>query len=280
MLVVTLECLRVSKGAVVWVLGSVTRDRNYWPAPEGLMYRWWQEGGSMYRPCYWRRVGIFGSGGDQWFRADVEYACCFKRAGPLPWTDNTACGHTPKWAPGGEMSHRLSDGSRVNQWGHSFDSGGTTTHRDGRMRRTGPRPSHRRPTSQSERQRTGKIWKPSEGQHGYAPPAKANPGTLLSGNVGGGHMGHPYAHSNEAPFPEYLAYRFVLSLCPPGGIILDPFSGSGSTVAVAKKNGRIGIGMDIRFNQCELARRRILNPNPETPIPDAAGQEVMAFGET
>ena len=29
------------------------------------------------------------------------------REGKLPWSDNTACGHPPKWAPGGEMSHRL-----------------------------------------------------------------------------------------------------------------------------------------------------------------------------
>ena len=73
--------------------------------------------GSAYRPCYWHRVGISGSGGDQWFRADVEYAMCFKRPGPLPWSDNTAMGHPPKWAPGGEMSHRLSDGTRCNPVG-------------------------------------------------------------------------------------------------------------------------------------------------------------------
>jgi hypothetical protein len=68
MLDVTTEALRVSRGAVVWVAAGVTRDRAYWPACEGLMWEWYKRGGSAYRPCYWHRVGIPGSGGDQWFR--------------------------------------------------------------------------------------------------------------------------------------------------------------------------------------------------------------------
>src|SRR5262249_50384733 len=127
MLDVTAEALRVARNCVVWIAAGVTRDRTYWPACEGLMWEWWRQNvrsgvwqdgielpgtaGSAYRPCYWHRVGIAGSGGDQWFRSDVEYAMCFKRLGKLAWSDNTAKGHPPKWAPGGEMSHRLTDGT-------------------------------------------------------------------------------------------------------------------------------------------------------------------------
>jgi hypothetical protein len=245
MLVVTRECLRVSKGAVVWVLGGVTRERTYWPAPEGLMYRWWFEGGSMYRPCYWYRPGIPGSGQDQWFKAVIEYACCFKRQGTLPWTDNLACGHKPRYGPGGKLSHRRQNGTRI-----PFFKGQTRRTRDG-IRGDGVA---RRPA-----------------------PVLSNPGTFVRGHSGGGHLGHGLAHENEAPFPEYLAERFVLSLCPPGGIVLDPFSGSGTTVDVANKHGRIGIGMDLRLSQCGLGTRRLLTPDPGKPIPDAPGQEVMEF---
>ncbi len=70
-------------------------------------------------------------------------------------------------------------------------------------------------------------------------------------------MGSPLAASNEAPFPESLAEFFIRSFCPPGGIVLDPFSGSGTTVAVALKTGREGIGVDIRQSQIDLTTRRI-----------------------
>jgi len=39
--------------------------------------------------------------------------------------------------------------------------------------------------------------------------------------------------------------------------VLDPFSGSGTTAAVALRLGRNGIGLDIRRRQAEIARRRI-----------------------
>lgn len=70
-------------------------------------------------------------------------------------------------------------------------------------------------------------------------------------------MGSSLAAANEAPFPESLAEFFIRSFCPPGGIVLDPFSGSGTTVAVALKNGREGIGVDIRQSQIDLTTRRI-----------------------
>lgn len=253
MLEVTAECLRVSRGAVIWVAAGVTRDRTYWPACEGLMYEWWKAGGSAYRPCYWHRDGIPGSGGDQHFRANVEYVMCFKRPGKLPWTDNTACGHPPKWAPGGEMSHRLTDGQRRNQWGHSG------TGDSGARQASGKRGNARRP---SHRQTKARLADGSMGTWDYVAPVKANPGNWIefpievSCVVGGGHMGHALAHDNEAPFPEKLAERFVLSFCPPGGTILDPFSGSGTTKAVAEQHGRKGIAMDLRQSQCELTRRR------------------------
>lgn len=90
----------------------------------------------------------------------------------------------------------------------------------------------------------------------YAPPVRANPGNVVKMNVGGGLIGDAIAHKNEAPFPEKLAEWFVRSLCPKGGTVLDPFSGSGTTAAVATRNGCVGIGSDIRMSQCELGVAR------------------------
>ena len=255
MLVVTAEAQRVARGPVLWVAAGVTRDRNYWPACEGLMWEWWKRGGDcqLYRPCYWHRVGIPGSGGKDWFRADVEYVICFKRPGALPWSDNTAMGHPPKWEPGGEMSNRLRDGERINQWGR-ISNGGRGRRANGEHK-TGGSPSHRIIVVDQRKARQ------SIASTYYSEPVKANPGNLIRTNVGGGQMGHPLAHENEAPFPEALAEWFIRSLCPPGGIVLDPFSGSGTTVAVAHRLDRRGIGFDLRLSQCELGRKRLLNPH-------------------
>lgn len=70
-------------------------------------------------------------------------------------------------------------------------------------------------------------------------------------------MGHELCHENEAPFPEYLAEFFIRSFCPPGGVVCDPFSGSGTTCAVAAMHDRHYIGIDIRQSQVNLSRERI-----------------------
>jgi hypothetical protein len=244
MLRVTRECLRVSRGLVCWVVGSKMEGWTYEPACEGLAYRWWREGGSAFPPCYWHRVGIPGSGTDQWYRADVEIVLCFKRPGRVPYADPLINGHPPKWAPGGAMSHRLKHGSRKNgaQWGNKI-SGQAERDKDGDLVKR-IRPSHQVITREMV-------------QQGYENPAIANPGNLIDIPVGGGLMGDDLAHENEAPFPEELAAWFIRSHCPPGGLVLDPFGGSGSTVAAALKLGRRGVSLDIRPDQCDLARRRL-----------------------
>lgn len=70
-------------------------------------------------------------------------------------------------------------------------------------------------------------------------------------------MGSDLAHKNEAPFPEQLAEFFIKSFCPPGGTVLDLFSGSGTTAAVAAKLGRNSISVDIRESQRFLWEDRL-----------------------
>lgn len=258
MLQVTKEACRVSRGLVLWVAAGVTRDWCYWPACEGLMWEWFKRGGRLWRPAFWHRVGIPGSGGKQWLRADVEYVLAFTSCrGAIPWSDNTANGHPPKFAPGGEISHRAIDGSRVNEW-HSQSQGGNGTRGQGKDK----------DGKKCQKERLAKqVTRRAPRGHGfdgdmrtdelYKPPVLANPGNLIQGiKVGGGLMGHDLAHENEAPFPLKLAQWFIRSHCQPGGIVLDPFSGSGTVCHAASTLGRQGVGCDLRFSQCELGRRR------------------------
>jgi site-specific DNA-methyltransferase (adenine-specific)/site-specific DNA-methyltransferase (cytosine-N4-specific) len=85
----------------------------------------------------------------------------------------------------------------------------------------------------------------------------ARPRDVFRVTVGGNHMGSRLASQSEAPFLERLAGPFVKSCCPPGGIVLDPFSGSGTTCKVAVVNGRRAIGIDVRESQTDLATRRL-----------------------
>jgi SOS regulatory protein LexA len=64
-------------------------------------------------------------------------------------------------------------------------------------------------------------------------------------------------HQHPATFPNRLPYDFIQCFCPPNGIILDPFVGSGTTVVAAKNLGYKYIGIDIAEEYCEIARKRI-----------------------
>jgi len=67
----------------------------------------------------------------------------------------------------------------------------------------------------------------------------------------GDHLSHP------APFPEALARDHILSWSNEGDIVLDPFSGSGTTAKMAKLMGRQFIGIEVNPEYCEIAEERL-----------------------
>ena len=216
-----IECNRVCKGLVAWVVDGKTEKFQWSATPALLMADLHRAGIKLRKPPVYHRVGIPGSGGPDWLRSDTELIVCSSK-GRLPWADSTACGKVPKYSPGGAMSHRIKDGSRIG-------GGGPNGTKNGDLAESRP----------------------------YNPPCKANPGSLLHFSVGGGKMGHPLASENEAPFPVGLASFFIKSFCPPDGVVTDIFCGGSSTGQACVENGRNYVGIDLRMSQIELSKRRL-----------------------
>jgi len=64
--------------------------------------------------------------------------------------------------------------------------------------------------------------------------------------------GFPYS-----VFPVRLCELPILATCPPDGIVLDPFVGTGTTIVAALKLGRRGVGIDVSADFIEMAERCI-----------------------
>lgn len=63
-----------------------------------------------------------------------------------------------------------------------------------------------------------------------------------------------------AAFPMELPRRAILGWCPPDGVVLDPFGGTGTTALVATMLGRRGISVDLSADYCRLATWRAFEP--------------------
>ena len=72
--------------------------------------------------------------------------------------------------------------------------------------------------------------------------------------------------------PEALLYRVILSSSNPGDVILDPFFGTGTTGAVAKKLHRHWLGIEQDESYVEIAQKRL-----DAIEPEAFVKEVYSF---
>lgn len=66
-----------------------------------------------------------------------------------------------------------------------------------------------------------------------------------------------------ATFPERLCVRPILAGCPPDGLVLDPFMGSGTTAVVARRLGRRFIGFELNPQYVALAGTRLNQSKPK-----------------
>jgi DNA modification methylase len=59
-----------------------------------------------------------------------------------------------------------------------------------------------------------------------------------------------------APYPVDLCGIPILATCPPGGVVLDPFCGTGTTLYAARNLGRKSVGIDLSRKYLELTQER------------------------
>jgi site-specific DNA-methyltransferase (adenine-specific) len=67
----------------------------------------------------------------------------------------------------------------------------------------------------------------------------------------------PFKEAHFATYPEALIEPMIKAGCPVGGIVLDPFFGSGTTGVVAKKLSRKYIGIELNPEYIKIAEKRI-----------------------
>lgn len=87
---------------------------------------------------------------------------------------------------------------------------------------------------------------------------------------------------HDAAMPSALAERVILGWSPPGGTVLDPFGGTGTTALVAANHGRHGISVDLSHDYGRLAQWRTASPAERaralgvpTPPPVCDGQDSL-----
>ena len=213
------ESLRVSRGLVVFVVDGSVRHGRYSAVPEKVVVDLEREGVHV-----------------------VRTACYAKSAG-IPGS-GAQQGLRGDWEP-------------VIQFASAWPLPWADNTACGEPCKYGPGGAFGNRNRNGTRAKDGKAKAPPGKP--YTPPKLANPGNIVHCVTGGGNIGDRLAHENVAPFPENLARRWVLSYCPPGGVVLDPFCGSGTTGKVAVTNNRRFVGIDIcpGVGGLDTARRRI-----------------------
>ena len=91
----------------------------------------------------------------------------------------------------------------------------------------------------------------------------------------------PFPEAHFATFPPALVEPCILAGCPEGGMVIDPFCGSGTTGMVALRHGRQFIGIELNPEYVAMARRRIegdaplLNVEVQPPPPEPVQEALL-----
>ena len=89
----------------------------------------------------------------------------------------------------------------------------------------------------------------------------------------------PMANSHPTVKPIALMRWLVRLVTPPGGVVLDPFAGSGSTGCAAVLEGVRFLGIEQDAEYCEIARRRIAHWAAQTPTVQQTAFAADTLGE-
>jgi site-specific DNA-methyltransferase (adenine-specific) len=74
------------------------------------------------------------------------------------------------------------------------------------------------------------------------------------------HREHAERVDHPTQKPLEIIERMVKASCPPGGVVLDPFMGSGTTALAAKRLGRHYAGFELNPAYCEIIGQRLAAP--------------------
>lgn len=77
------------------------------------------------------------------------------------------------------------------------------------------------------------------------------------------HREHRERADHPTQKPLEIVERMVRASCPPGGIILDPFMGTGTTAVAAQRCGRQFVGFELNPSYCEIITRRLAAPEAQ-----------------
>jgi hypothetical protein len=228
MAAITLAAVSACDGMVFWVVNSPVASGEYRPAVERLLVRLADAPQLVLKPPHvWHKNGSPGS--PHWPSRHWEQVVGCHRRGLSPHYLPAAIGSPRKFASG----------------------------------------------PGSQRGATGERKK---SRLGVEKGALARPSDVVRVTVGGGSMGRvgaggktdmaddALACSGEAPYPAKLAAHFVRGFCPPGGVVCDPFAGTGSTAVAAVDLGRSFVGGDVRASQTRIAAERLRRVGVEPAI--------------
>jgi len=122
-----------------------------------------------------------------------------------------------------------------------------------------------RSTKKSDRDRAIHGHKSYQGKWLHAPKGLALPESKVVGNPLKGRNKRcvwtittkPFKEAHFAVYPPELIETPIRAGCPENGIVLDPFSGSGTTAEVTLRLGRRAIGIDLNPEYIEMSKRRL-----------------------
>ena len=117
--------------------------------------------------------------------------------------------------------------------------------------------SHHRTGPGSAARRNGNVYGKSSSanmgttgeRHETSDPRGRNPGDVWTIAT------QPFGAAHFAVMPQALASRAIQAGCKPDGVVLDPFSGSGTTGLAAAKHGRRYVGIDLNAEYLDLSLR-------------------------
>ena len=87
------------------------------------------------------------------------------------------------------------------------------------------------------------------------------------------HRQHAEREDHPTQKPLAIVERMVLASCPEGGLVLDPFMGSGTSAVAAARNGRNFVGFELNPEYFKIVEKRVLEAGKGRRVGDHKGRE-------